>query len=109
MDTIGSIVDKLATVNNKMFFNQEFLYEIRKMDFDEFMSKYHSREACADLFDKLRKVVDLNLQRQALILEHDKLLVQMILDIIRDGATAAEKYVVDQHKTSRLEKSDEAQ
>lgn len=99
-DTIGSLVDKLATVNNKMFFNQEFLYEIRRMSIEDFRSKYSDPFELSDLYDKLKKVVDLNLQRQSLILEHDKLLVEMILELShstsKDGVS---KYVVDQHKT----------
>lgn len=98
MDTIGSLVDKLATVNNKMFFNQEFLYEIRRMSYDEFIRKYKTEESCRDLFDKLKKVVDLNLQRQSLILEHDKLLVDMIVDLINNPDNK-DKYIIDQHKT----------
>lgn len=98
-DTAGSLVDKLATVNNKMFFNQEFLYEIRRMTEDEFVMKYLSDADKRDLYIKLCKVVDLNLQRQALILEYDKLLVNMILDVMKDKEVASAKYVVDQHKT----------
>lgn len=98
-DTIGSIVDKLATVNNKMFFNQEFLYEIRRMAFHEFSAKYvNNPEGLKDLYEKLCKVVDLNLQRQSLILEHDKMLVQLVLDLI-ENKNNADTYIVDQHKT----------
>lgn len=100
-DTIGSLVDKLATVNNKMFWNQEFLFHIKRMSFDDFQFEYFGDElAQRDLFDKLKKVVDLNFQRQALILEHDKALVEMILDLVEGGEDAVSKYVVDQHKTS---------
>jgi|WetSurMetagenome_2_1015567.scaffolds.fasta_scaffold163251_2 hypothetical protein len=98
-DTIGSLVDKLATVNNKMFFNQEFLYEIRRMSKEEFTSKYITNQPeLEDLYGKLLKIVDLNLQRQSLIVEHDKLLVQMIMDIA-DGNIDSSRYVFDQHKT----------
>lgn len=97
-DTIGSLVDKLATVNNKMFFNQEFLYELRRMSFDEFLGKYRTMNQMKVLFEGLKKVVDLNLQRQSLILEHDKMLVDMVIDIVENPDNAS-KYVVDQHKT----------
>lgn len=99
-DTIGSLVDKLATVNNKMFFNQEFLYEIRRMSIEDFRYKYADPFELSDLYDKLKKVVDLNLQRQSLILEHDKLLVEMILELSHsNGKEGVAKYVIDQHKT----------
>ena len=39
-DTFGSLIDKLFTVDMKMWNNQEFLYEIRKMSFDEYKQKY---------------------------------------------------------------------
>lgn len=109
-DTIGSLVDKLATVNNKMFFNQEFLYEIRRMTVDEFICTYdsnynktNSTSALENLYIRLQKVVDLNLQRQSLILEHDKMLVDMVLDLITNPENAYSKYVVDQHKTLKEE------
>lgn len=102
-DTIGSLVDKLATVNNKMFFNQEFLYEIKRMTVEDFIRKYFdSYDSAKTLYEKLHKVVDLNLQRQALILEHDKMLVNMIVTLAADPSKASE-FVVDQHKTLKVE------
>ncbi len=38
-DTLGNIVDKLITVDLKMWHNQELLYEIRRMSFDEYKKK----------------------------------------------------------------------
>ena len=109
-DTIGSLVDKLATVNNKMFWNQEFLYMIREMSLEHFLNHYHFDEKYAEknlteLYEKLKKVVDLNLQRQALILEHDRMLVNMILEIAHgpNPKEMAESYVFDQHKTLKTE------
>lgn len=102
-DTIGSLIDKLATVNNKMFWNQEFLYELRAMSPEEFVEKYEgSKENLEDLFEKLKKVVDLNLQRQALILEVDRMLVSMIVALGGDPSQA-HRYVIDQHKTLNTE------
>jgi hypothetical protein len=43
-DTLGNIIDKLFTVDMKMWDNQEVLYEIRKMSFDEFKLKYFHDE-----------------------------------------------------------------
>lgn len=98
-DTAGSLVDKLATVNNKMFLNQEFLYKIRKMTHDEFMILYTNEILLEDLYYKLLKIVDLNLQRQALILELDILLVNLAVDASTSPEEARSKYIVDQHKT----------
>ena len=36
MDTLGGIIDKLFTVDMKMWNNQEILYKIRRMTFDEY-------------------------------------------------------------------------
>lgn len=108
-DTIGSLVDKLATVNNKMFFNQEFLYAIRRMSKLEFVNRCLCLDdadkniSLEDLYDNLCKIVDLNLQRQSLILEHDKLLVEMVIDLIHNDKEAISKYVFDQHKTLKTE------
>lgn len=99
-DTIGSLVDKLATVNNKMFFNQEFLYEIGRMTEDDFVMKYYSDGDKRDLYNSLKKVISLNLQRQSLILEHDKFLVDMILDLIANPNNK-DKYIIDQFKTQK--------
>lgn len=103
-DTIGSLVDKLATVNNKMFVNQEFLYEIGHMTEDEFVMKYYSDGDKRDLYISLKRVINLNLQRQSLILEHDTLLVDMILDLIKDPDNK-NKYVIDQFKTQSVHQS----
>ena len=43
-DTLGGLVDKLITVDMKMWNNQEILYEIRRMTFDEYKEKYFSSE-----------------------------------------------------------------
>ena len=43
-DTFGGLVDKLITVDMKMWNNQEFLYEVRRVDFDEFKEKFTSTE-----------------------------------------------------------------
>ena len=39
-DTLGSLVDKLTTIDLKMWNNQEMLYEIRRMTFEEYKIKY---------------------------------------------------------------------
>ena len=34
-DSLGNVIDKLVTVDMKMWDNQEVLYEIRKMSFSD--------------------------------------------------------------------------
>ena len=51
-DTLGGLIDKLITVDMKMWNNQEFLYEVRRMDFESFEEKFTStREARNSLFE----------------------------------------------------------
>ena len=79
MDTIGSLIDKLATVNQKMFINQEMLYAIRRMTFDEFRVAYLDTEAAArSLFDRLVKCCDLNVQRAQLVNEVDEKILNLV-------------------------------
>jgi len=100
MDTIGSLIDKLATVNQKMFLNQELIYKIRKMSFDEYKKEFfESEDGAMKLWEQLKKSTDLNVQRQALIQELDEKLVELIKRIDNgedvDDGTAIQR----QHKT----------
>ena len=99
-DTLGSVVDKLITIDLKMWNNQELLYEIRRMSFDEFKEKYWSTEDGAEkLWAYLKKACDLNVQRNTLIDEID----EKIIEIIRDGLEGQEldggKHIQRKHKT----------
>ena len=76
-DTIGGLIDKLITVDTKMWVNQEFLYEIRRMTFEEFKQKYFSDAGQEDLWDMLKKACDLNNQRSDLIDEIDETIVEL--------------------------------
>jgi len=78
-DTLGSLMDKLITVDLKMWNNQELLYEIRRMTFEQYKEKYFSSEEGAQLlWDSLKKACDLNMQRNQLIDQVDKKIVEMI-------------------------------
>lgn len=86
-DTLGGIIDKLFTIDLKMWNNQELLYEIRRMTFEEYKEKYFKDEAGAKkLWSSLKKVCDLNIQRNQLIDEVDEKIVEMI-----DCAASGEK------------------
>ena len=67
-DTLGSLIDKLTTVDLKMWNNQELLYEIRRMSFEEYKAKYFDTEDGAQkLWESLKRACDLNVQRNQLI------------------------------------------
>lgn len=95
METPGSLIDKLCTVNNKMFVNQEFIYEVRKMTYDEFREAYDmpDTEKARKLYDSLHKCCDLNVQRNKLIHELDKKLEELFVP--KPEAVIA----IDPHKT----------
>lgn len=78
MDSLGNVVDKLVTVDMKMWNNQELLYDIRRMTFEEYKEKYFNTEDGAMLlWETLKKACDLNVQRNQLINEFDEKLIQM--------------------------------
>lgn len=83
-DTIGSLIDKLATINQKMFLNQEIIYRIRKMSFEDYKKEFfESEEGALKLWDQLKKSTDLNVQRQQIIQEVDERLIQIIQEAIK--------------------------
>ncbi len=78
-DTLGSIIDKLITIDMKMWHNQELLYKIRKMSFEQYKQEYFSSEDGAiKLWECLKKACDLNVQRNQLINEVDLKIIEMI-------------------------------
>lgn len=78
-DTLGSTIDKLITIDMKMWYNQELLYKIRKMSFEEYKQEYFSSEEGAiKLWECLKKACDLNVQRNQLINEIDLKIIEMI-------------------------------
>jgi hypothetical protein len=78
-DTLGSLIDKLFTTDTKMWTNQDLLYEIRRMSFEDYKTKYFASELGAqELWACLQKSCDLNVQRNQLIDEIDKKIVEMV-------------------------------
>jgi hypothetical protein len=99
-DTLGSLIDKLTTVDLKMWNNQEFLYEIRRMTFDEYKSKYFETEDGAErLWNYLKKACDLNIQRNQLIDEVDEKVVEIIKDAVKGEDLDSGKFIQRKHKT----------
>ena len=62
-DTFGGLIDKLITIDMKMWNNQELIYEIRRMTFDEYKQKYFtSEDGAQNLWESLKKAcIDNNL------------------------------------------------
>lgn len=99
-DTLGSLVDKLTTIDLKMWNNQEMLYEIRRMSFEEYKAKYFDTEEGAQkLWECLKKACDLNVQRNQLIDEVDEKIVEIIKDAVSGSDLDSGKFIQRKHKT----------
>ena len=100
MDTFGGLIDKLLTADLKMWNNQEILYEIRHMSFDEYKTKYFANEEGAELMWKtLKKATDLNVQRNQLIDEIDTYLITLLKDAVAGKELDNGKNIQRSHKT----------
>lgn len=99
MDTLGSLVDKIFTTDEKMFLNQDLFYEIRHMSFDDFKKQFYSEEGMKVLWDRFKKGMDLNLQRNALIDEFDETFIKILKDAINGEDLDNGKYIQRKHKT----------
>lgn len=99
-DTLGALIDKLITIDMKMWNNQELLYEIRRMNFDEYEEKYFSdKEGAQKLWKCLKKACDLNVQRNQLIDEVDSKVVEIIQDAVSGVELDSGKHIQRKHKT----------
>ena len=99
-DTLGNLVDKLVTVDMKMWNNQELLYEIRRMDFEEYKEKYFSSEDGAkNLWSILKKACDLNVQRNQLINEVDEKIIEIVNSKMSGEDLDNGKFLQRSHKT----------
>lgn len=99
-DTLGTLVDKLTTVDLKMWNNQEFLYEIRRMSFKEYKEKYFLNEDGAlKLWETLKKACDLNVQRNQLINEVDEKIIEIINAKLSGEELDNGKFLQRSHKT----------
>lgn len=76
MDTLGSLVDKLSIVTTRMWHAQDDLYRFRRMTDEEWETEFGNDPM------KVRKILtracELNLQRNQLIDEIDKLNVEQL-------------------------------
>jgi hypothetical protein len=99
-DTLGGLVDKLCTIDLKMWNNQELLYEIRRISFEEYKEKYFDCEDGArTLWEILSRACDLNVQRNQLIDEVDEKIIEMFKAMSAGHDLNDGKYIQRKHKT----------
>lgn len=99
-DTVGSVIDKLFTVDMKLWNSQEFLYKLRKMTFDEFKQKYFTdADGATVLWEALKKTCDLNVQRNQLIDEIDEIIVDLVKHKLSGEELDNGKFIQRKHKT----------
>ena len=99
-DTLGGLIVKLITIDMKMWNNQEFLYEVRRMGFEEFEKKFTSTaEDKLSLFDSIKQCCDLNVQRNQLIDEVDEKIIEMFKALKEGEDLDAGKFIQRKHKT----------
>tara|TARA_R100000008_G_scaffold29261_1_gene16105 strand:+ start:105 stop:413 length:309 start_codon:yes stop_codon:yes gene_type:complete len=99
-DTLGGLIDKLITIDMKMWDNQEFLYEVRRLSFDEFKEKFtQTEEQKKSLFESVKKCCDLNVQRSQLIDEVDEKIVEIVRTSSEGENLDSGKFIQRKHKT----------
>lgn len=99
-DTLGGVIDKLFTIDTKMWNNQEEIYKIRKMTFEEYKKEYFdNEEGATKLWECLKKACDLNVQRNQLIDEIDEKIVEIINSAVAGNNLDDGKYIQRKHKT----------
>lgn len=92
-DTVGSLIDKLFTVDQKMWVTQDDFYSLRKLSEWDFLNIYSDPEKLKELYKLFKKGIDLNLQRNVLIDEIDEKILQLT------GAEDDGKNIQRKHKT----------
>lgn len=99
-DTLGTIVDKLITIDMKMWDNQEILYKIRRMTFEEYKNLYFKDDSGAEtLWLILKKACDLNVQRNQLINEVDEKIIEIVESKLNGENLDNGKFLQRSHKT----------
>jgi len=99
-DTIGSLIDKLFTVDSKMWNGQESLYEIRRHDFEWFKNRFLNCDTTGlELYEILKKCCDLNVQRVQLITELDERFVKLVEDGLAGKELRTSDNIANSHKT----------
>lgn len=95
-DTLGGLIDKLCTVDMKLWTVQEFYYEFpKKYTEEEFLKEFSEEKKLKELYSKILKQADLNFQRANLIDEID----QLVASVVKSGDVS--KLVQLKHKTGQ--------
>lgn len=95
-DTLGSLIDKLCTVDTKMWNVQEFYYNFpKKYTKEKFLRDFSNPKKLEVLYEKISKQADLNFQRADLVDEIDALVARAI----KTGDIS--KLVQKRHKTGK--------
>lgn len=97
-DTLGSLIDKLFTIDTKMWNAQEVLYKIRKMTYQQFLEKYYNQSGMEQLWQAFKAGTDLNIQRNVLIDQIDQIVVNIVQSAVNDEELNG-KYIQRKHKT----------
>lgn len=99
-DTVGTLVDKLFTVDTKMWNGQEELYRIRRMTYEEFQKEFLEQEhKSRRLFEVLQRACDLNVQRNQLVNEIDLKLIELVQSALAGNELDNGSNVQRHHKT----------
>ena len=78
-ETAASMIDRLITVDQKLWAAQDDIYRIRKMTFEEFKAEFFANEEGAKkIWQFLAKATDLNCQRAELVDSIDQKLVELV-------------------------------
>jgi hypothetical protein len=94
------LIDKLNTVDMKLWNAQDIVYEIRHMTFEQYKEKYFTNEDGAkELWEFLKKATDLNLQRNQIIDEIDEKLIEIIGAALNGENLDEGKFIPRKHKT----------
>lgn len=83
-DTLGGLVDKLITVNTKLWFSQDSLHKYAQEGVDAFSGHPHH-----EIHEVLKRVADLNLQRNRLMTQIDRCLA----DAVERGAAEVDSRI----------------
>jgi hypothetical protein len=76
---LARLIDELVSKDIDMWNNQEMLYEIRRMSFQEYKLRYFSsHDGAIALWTGIKKLCDLNAERNQLIDDVDKEFVKCL-------------------------------
>lgn len=99
-ESLGSIIDRLLTIDLKLWNAQEDIYIIRKMSFDEFKKSYfNDDDGAKKIWEFLKKATDLNCQRATLVDEIDHKIVEIINAKINGEDLDNGNFIQRKHKT----------